>query len=256
MHAIIRWEDNLLIKANCHLEAFRILFFFYCILVITWITGCSLRESTIPTESISSNNKVTLSWEEIPGATSYNVYLSTKPKLSKYNSTRIQNADNPITITDLEPGTTYYFIVTAVDDFGEGQNSKEIAYQVEETQGFVKIENLLAPGDQIIFFDSNSTKLLKSEIEKLNRFAKYILEFKKYQLNLKGYTDSYGDANKNRLISEYRAEAVKLYLLSKGVKADNINIAGYGASNYISDNDTAEGRRRNRRVEINFSISE
>ena len=133
--------------------------------------------------------------------------------------------------------------------------SNEISYRVKDPEGFIKIENLLAPQDQIIFFDTNSTKLSKSEIEKLNRFAQYILGISGYRIRLEGYTDSSGDIKNNRLISKNRAEVVKSYLVGRGVKVEDIEIVGYAATNFISDNSTDEGRRMNRRVEINFYIS-
>jgi outer membrane protein OmpA-like peptidoglycan-associated protein len=220
---------------------------------MNYLIGCNSKNN-FPADSISSNYKVKLSWDEVPGAASYNVYLSTRPNVNKLNSSRIQNAANPLTIVDLEPGATYYFTVTVVDDFGEGGKSKEISYHVIDPEGFVKIENLLAPRDQIIFFNTNSTKLSKSEKEKLDRFSQYIIEFDDYQIDLNGYTDSAGDVENNRLMSKYRAEAVKSFLVGKGIKSKSIDVFGYGASNFISDNDTAEGRGMNRRVEIKFFI--
>ena len=133
---------------------------------------------------------------------------------------------------------------------------KFLYFRVREPEGIIKIENLLAPQDQIIFFDTNSTKLSESEIEKLNRFAQYILGINSYQIRLEGYTDSSGDIKNNRLISKNRAEVVKSYLVGRGVKAEHIDIVGYAATNFISDNSTDEGRRMKRRVEINFYISE
>jgi outer membrane protein OmpA-like peptidoglycan-associated protein len=195
---------------------------------------------------------VELSWKEIDGAISYNVYLSTSPNVKNLNGQKIENAANPIKIVDLEPGVTYFFAVAVVDDFGEGKMSEEISYRVQESDGFINIEKLLAPRDQIIFFDTNSTKLSESEIEKLDRFEQYIRPIGSYQVTLNGYTDSYGDAEDNRLISINRAEAVKSYLVGKGVEARNIDVVGHGASNFISDNITNEGRRMNRRVEIKF----
>jgi len=215
--------------------------------------GCSWNNGNINSESISPNGKVTLSWDEVDGATSYNVYFSTQPGLTLLNRYRIKNATNPITIVDLEPGITYYFAVTVVDDFGEGEISKEISYRAKDTEGFIKVKNLVASQDQIIFFDTNSTKLSKSEIDKLNRFVQYILGINSYQISLEGYTDSSGDIKNNRIISKNRAAVVKSYLVNKGVKAENIDIVGYGASNFISDNNTDEGRKMNRRVEIKFS---
>ncbi len=238
---------------KCQLNSSSTIFVIFCILAMNYLIGCNLNNN-LPADSISSNYKVRLSWDEVPDATSYNVYLSTRPNVNKLNSSRIQNAANPVTITDLEPGATYYFAVTVVDDFGEGEKSKEISYQVIDPEGFVKIDNLLAPQDQIIFFDTNSTRPSKSEIEKLDRFSQYILEFDGYQIDLNGYTDSSGDVEDNRLMSRYRVQAVKSYLVGKGIKSSNINVFGYGASNFIADNDTADGRRMNRRVEIKFYI--
>ena len=209
-----------------------------------------------PADSISSNYKLMLSWDEVPGATSYNVYFSIRPNVNKLNSSKIQNAANPITITDLEAGATYYLKVAVVDDFGEGETSKETSYQAIDLEGFVTVENLLSPRDQIIFFDINSTKLSKMEIEKLDRFSQYILEFNSYLIDLNGYTDSSGNDEDNRLISKYRAEAVKSYFVSKGVKSKSIRTFGYGASNFISDDDTAVGRAMNRRVEVKFYITQ
>ena len=242
-------------NTKCHAAISWIILLLICVWAMTSPIGCSWNNGNINTESIFPNGKVTLSWDEVHDATSYNVYFSTQPGSILVNRHKIQNAANPITIVDLEPGTTYYFTVTVVDDFGEGQMSKEISYRVKDPEGFIKIENLLAPQDQIIFFDTNSTKLLKSEIEKLNRFAQYILGISSYRIRLEGYTDSSGDIKNNRLISKNRAEVVKSYLIGRGVKVEDIDIVGYAATNFISDNSTDEGRRMNRRVEINFYIS-
>ena len=89
----------------------------------------------------------------------------------------------------------------------------------------------------------------------MNRFAQYILGISSYRIRLEGYTDSSGDIKNNRLISKNRAEVVKSYLVGRGVKVEDIDIVGYAATNFISDNSTDEGRRMNRRVEINFYIS-
>ena len=238
---------------KCHLESLFINVVLFCILSMNYIIGCNFNNN-IPADSISSNYKLMLSWDEVPGATSYNVYLSRSRNVNKSNCPAIRNAANPITIVDLEAGATYYLKVTVVDDFGEGKASKEISYQAVELEGNVKVENLIAPRGQIIFFDTNSTKLSKMEKEKLDRFSQHILEFNGCQIDLNGYTDSLGNVEDNRLISKYRAEAVKSYLVSKGVKSKNIRILGYGASNFISDNDTAVCRAMNRRVEIKFYI--
>lgn len=65
-----------------------------------------------------------------------------------------------------------------------------------------------------------------------------------------GYTDSIGTENYNQKLSVRRVEAVKAYLVSKGVPADQIKTEGQGESNPVASNKTREGRAQNRRVEI------
>jgi outer membrane protein OmpA-like peptidoglycan-associated protein len=67
---------------------------------------------------------------------------------------------------------------------------------------------------------------------------------------INGYTDSLGDAQFNRTLSEERATATKDYLVSHGIAADRLTAAGFGDSHPIASNETAEGRRKNRRIEF------
>jgi OmpA-OmpF porin, OOP family len=68
--------------------------------------------------------------------------------------------------------------------------------------------------------------------------------------NVEGYTDSQGLAQNNRLLSQKRADAVKKYMVEKGVADARLNAIGYGSETPIADNKTAAGRAKNRRVEV------
>lgn len=71
-----------------------------------------------------------------------------------------------------------------------------------------------------------------------------------------GYTDSLGSAAFNQKLSEQRAEAVKSYLVDKGVAADLITTRGMGAADPVASNATAAGRAQNRRVELEIKASQ
>lgn len=73
---------------------------------------------------------VTLTWDDVPGATSYNIYWSDKPGVTKKNGTKISNAKNPHKIAELKKAGKYYFVVTAVNASGESKGSEEFSITV------------------------------------------------------------------------------------------------------------------------------
>ena len=70
------------------------------------------------------------------------------------------------------------------------------------------------------------------------------------RIEVAGHTDAVGPGEYNQTLSEKRAEAVKTFLTERGVPADRIMVVGYGEAQPRASNDTVEGRRLNRRVEI------
>ena len=73
---------------------------------------------------------------------------------------------------------------------------------------------------------------------------------KDWKLQIAGHTDNVGNDQVNLILSKKRAEAVRDYLVSKGVPADRIRTLFFGETQPIASNDTEEGRQKNRRVEM------
>ena len=103
-----------------------------------------------------------------------------------------------------------------------------------------------------IQFNSSSTVLTKNSIVELNKLVTILkdhTEIKRVMID--GHADNSGNTDKNLVLSKGRAEAVKTYLVKKGVSADRLVATGYGDGTPIADNATKEGRTQNRRVEFN-----
>ena len=103
---------------------------------------------------------------------------------------------------------------------------------------------------QNIFFATGSSKLLPKSTAALNGVAVILKANADYKVEVDGYTDNKGDAAKNRVLSETRANAVVAYLINKGIDAKRLTAAGFGDENPVADNAAAAGRAKNRRVEM------
>lgn len=86
----------------------------------------------------------------------------------------------------------------------------------------------------------------------LNKLATLLITKPNYHLKISGHTDAVGSEKSNQTLSVNRANAVKNYLVKKGASKNKIEARGYGESQPIADNETEEGRQRNRRVEFNI----
>ena len=104
-----------------------------------------------------------------------------------------------------------------------------------------------------ILFVTGSFKLQSKSFKGLNEVAKIMNENPGMSLDIAGHTDNVGADDKNMTLSQNRANAVKDYLVSKGVDASRISATGYGETMPIATNATAAGRQQNRRSELKLS---
>ena len=84
----------------------------------------------------------------------------------------------------------------------------------------------------------------------LNEVAKVLNDTPQLRLEIQGHTDDRGPADFNQLLSARRAQAVRDYLVGLGIGAGRLKAVGYGKTQPMATNATAEGRAKNRRVEF------
>lgn len=104
-----------------------------------------------------------------------------------------------------------------------------------------------------MFFESGESDISSENDHLLNKVVQTIEELPGSYLIIEGHTDNSGRDASNMQLSQERAESVRAYLVAQGIKADRITTVGYGAAKPVSSNQTAEGRRLNRRIEITIS---
>lgn len=140
-----------------------------------------------------------------------------------------------------------------------GPQSFQVSYPPIEIQG--KRASLPPPPEppkQIyikdrVEFEVDSAKLLAES----NKVLDFVADVMKKNPDIKlvevqGHTDASGKAQKNLVLSQKRAESVRAYLISQGIAAGRLQAKGYGQEKPVADNDTPEGKQKNRRVEFHI----
>ncbi len=106
-----------------------------------------------------------------------------------------------------------------------------------------------------IQFAPGSSDFTKSATAELNKLASILADHKEIKkVSIEGHTDNTGKADKNLALSQKRVDAVKAYLVKKGVDASRLTVQAYGDTKPAADNATPAGRAENRRVE--FKVGE
>jgi outer membrane protein OmpA-like peptidoglycan-associated protein len=101
-----------------------------------------------------------------------------------------------------------------------------------------------------VWFESNKSVLISESDAALTKLAKVLENSQDIHIEIQGYTDNTGNESENVNLSLARAKAVKAYLLKKNIAPQRLHCKGLGSSNPKADNATAEGQKKNRRVEV------
>ena len=187
----------------------------------------------------------------------------TVPGLARYQGCPIPDTDKD-GINDEEdkcptvPGVARYQGCPVPDTDGDGVNDEEDKCPQlpgpKENQGCPEIQNEIKKtvdyAANNIYFVTGSYKLLSKSYKGLNEVIAIMKDKPETKLNIDGHTDNVGTDEYNQTLSENRANAVKAYFVSKGIDEGRLIAAGHGETSPVADNNTAEGRQKNRRVEM------
>jgi len=159
-------------------------------------------------------------------------------------------------------GNLYSYTVEGSGLFPAGDHidlrSADRAGEVETELSITTIEQAQADGMALplknLFFETDSYRLKPASFPELNRLAELVQTYD-LQVEIAGHTDDRGGAAYNMELSQNRAESASRYLIEKGCEPEQISAKGYGLTQPVASNATAEGRAQNRRVEIRFEKS-
>jgi OOP family OmpA-OmpF porin len=98
-------------------------------------------------------------------------------------------------------------------------------------------------------FDFDKSTIKKGYYQDIDNLAQVMKDYPDINVVIEGHTDSVGTAAYNKKLSQRRAEAVKKYMVEKGIDVNRLKAQGFGEEKPIASNETKEGRRQNRRVE-------
>jgi outer membrane protein OmpA-like peptidoglycan-associated protein len=141
----------------------------------------------------------------------------------------------------------------------ERARAQEIAAEAARTDLRTRLDRVLPTRETArglvseiggVQFDSGTARLTQAARESLARFAGVVASYPTLDYDVEGHTDAVGRESANRELSLQRSIAVRDFLIGQGIAASRIDVAGFGSSLPVADNGSADGRARNRRVEI------
>ncbi len=137
-------------------------------------------------------------------------------------------------------------ITASINDKKTTAQNKLLAMQALEAER----EIILAFGK--IEFNTGTADLVPGASQGIDLLANYMNKFPNKTVTLSGHTDATGSAERNKALSQQRADFIRDVLISKGVSPERITAIGYGQSQPVASNSTSSGRQKNRRIDITF----
>jgi outer membrane protein OmpA-like peptidoglycan-associated protein/tetratricopeptide (TPR) repeat protein len=175
--------------------------------------------------------------------------LTTKETISK-----IQTDETGNYLITLPIGRDYAFNVNRKgylffsDNFSLSKKQPDSTYHIDialqplEANASIVLKN--------IFFDTNSKELKSASQVELDKVVQLMKDNPTLTIQITGHTDNVGKAADNLKLSDNRAQSVVSYITGKGISAARLSFKGFGATQPVADNNTEDGRAKNRRTEL------
>jgi outer membrane protein OmpA-like peptidoglycan-associated protein/uncharacterized protein YegL len=166
----------------------------------------------------------------------------------------------PLVLEDINRRLRSYYIVdVGIKQYGDYAIQLRLcADKLQATSQPIQFQNIPKPGEIAIldvYFDSDKDVLRRDSDEAIDNIVQLMNIYPALKIELHGHTDSQNrtkDEEYNIKLSQRRADAVKEALLKQGIAPERITTRGFGETKAIANNDTAEGRAKNRRTEFIF----
>ncbi len=214
------------------------------------IYSFELREDIRPTKTLWVKGKVydTKTTKGLPSAVEL-TDLSTQKILS-----RVQTDETGNYLITLPVGKDYAFNVNRKGylfysenfplskEAGDSTYNIDIALQPVGVNATIVLKN--------VFFDVNSFELKKESYSELDNIVRLLKENNTLKVSINGHTDNTGKSADNLRLSNDRSKSVVQYLIAHGISATRLSSKGFGSTEPIADNNTEEGKARNRRTEM------
>ncbi|PXY42825.1 hypothetical protein DMB65_02070 [Flavobacterium cheongpyeongense] len=133
------------------------------------------------------------------------------------------------------------------EDYNSNQKPTE-TYKTEKKEAIKRISEF----SKAILFDTGKSTITSESYTILNNIINVLNQYSSDNFIIEGNTDNTGESNDNMKLSKDRSEAVMNYFIEKGIGKDRLKSVGYGDTKPVATNDNEEGRKINRRVEINL----
>gem|GEM_PF-4838927 len=160
------------------------------------------------------------------------------------------NDDAPVgtvLVTTMGGGAPAVILAQQLDTQTESDNS-----QAERDKNIALSDNERITFDSLFLFERNSYQITPAMEENLSRIVRIMKKYENANVFIEGYTDDFKLKEHNLNLSEKRAKAIADYLVHKNIKSSRIQTRGYADNQPLFSNKSAQGKIKNRRVEVSI----